>query len=107
MLRADLVTELIGKFKEKNIETIIYSNANTINEYLYTVDTKFWISYYDLQKKIPDHWYTDTDQEAAQNEEFTEKIIGWQFTEKGIGEDTKYPVDLSLVDNKFFKEFVK
>ena len=105
--RADLVTELIDKFKEKNIETIVYGNANTINEYLYTIDTDFWVAYYDLQKKIPDIWYTDTDQEPAQNQEFTDKIIGWQFTEKGIGEGKKYPVDLSIVKNEFFKDFIK
>lgn len=105
--RADLATELIEKFKEKNIDTIIYSNANTINEYLYTIDTNFWVAYYDEKKKVPDHWYTDTDQEATENTEFTDKIIAWQFTETGIGEKTKYPVDISLVNNEFFKKFVK
>ena len=105
--RADFVSNLISKFKEKNIETIVYSNANLINEYLYELDTKFWIAYYDLKHKIPNYWYTETDQEAAQNEEFTNKIIGWQFTETGIEKETEYPVDLSVVKNEFFKKYVK
>ncbi len=105
--RDELITELINEFSKRKIETIVYSNANTINEYLYTIDTKFWIAYYDLKKEIPDYWYTESDQEAAKNTEFTDKIIGWQFTEKGIGEKPKYPVDLSLVENEFFREFTK
>lgn len=104
--RAGLATELIHKFKEKNIETLIYSNANLINEYLYTIDTKFWVAYYDLEKKIPEHWYTDTDQEAAQNRKFTDKIIGWQFTESGAGDEIPYPVDISVVKNSYFQKYV-
>ncbi len=105
--RAELVSNLITMFKEKNIETIVYSNANLANEYLYEIDTKFWIAYYDLQHKIPEYWYTATEQEAAQNDEFTSKIIGWQFTETGIEKNDKYPVDISIVDNNFFKKYVK
>jgi len=105
--RAELISNLISKFKEKNIETIVYSNANLINEYLYTIDTNFWIAYYDLKYEVPKYWYTETDQEAAQNEEFTNKIIGWQFTEKGIEKGTEYPVDLSIVKNNFFKKYIK
>lgn len=105
--RAELVTNLIGKFEEKGIETIVYSNANIVNEYLYEIDTKFWIAYYNLEYKVPNYWYTETEQEAAQNEEFTSKIIGWQFTEKGIDKESKYKVDFSIVDNKFFKEYCK
>lgn len=105
--RAELITSLINKFKEKNIDTIVYSNANLINEYLYEIDTKFWIAYYNLEHKVPNYWYTETDQEAAQNEEFTSKIIGWQFTETGIEKNTKYEVDFSVVENNFFKEYCK
>lgn len=104
--RASLATELIQKFKEKDIETLIYSNANLINEYLYTIDTKFWIAYYDLAQKVPNHWYTETDEEAAENKEFTDKIIGWQFTESGAGDDIPYPVDISVVKNAYFKKYV-
>lgn len=104
--RANLASELIQKFKEKNIKTLIYSNAKLINEYLYTVDTKFWIAYYNLEKKIPDYWYTETNQEAATNKEFTDKIVGWQFTESGAGDDIPYPVDISVVQNAYFKEYV-
>ena len=105
--RAELVTSLISKFKEKNIDTIVYTNANLANEYLYEIDTKFWIAYYDLKNEIPKVWYTETDQEAAQNENLKSKIIGWQFTENGIEKNKRYSVDFSVVDNNFFREFVK
>lgn len=105
--RAELVSNLISKFKEKNIDTIVYTNANLANEYLYEVDTKFWIAYYDLKNEIPKVWYTETEQDAAQNEELKSKIIGWQFTENGIEKNTDYPVDFSVVDNNFFMEYVK
>jgi hypothetical protein len=102
--RADLIEELVEKFQKNNIETIVYSNANTANKYLSNINAKFWVAYYDKKNKIPDNWYTDTDQEAAQNEEFTNKIVAWQFTETGI--DKNYPVDLNIVKNTFFKKFV-
>lgn len=105
--RAELVSNLIIKFKEKNIDTIVYTNANLANEYLYSIDTKFWVAYYDLKNEIPKVWYTETEQEAAQNEELKSKIIGWQFTETGIEKETEYPVDFSVVDNNFFREYVK
>ena len=105
--RATLLSELVVKFKEKNIDTIIYSNANLANEYLYTVDSKFWIAYYDLEKKVPNHWYTETDQEPATNLEFMNKVVAWQFTETGAGEEINIEVDASIVKNEFFREFVK
>ena len=105
--RASLVSSLIEKFNEKNIETIVYTNANLANEYLYTLDTKFWLAYYDLKNEIPKVWFAETDQEAAQNEDLKNKIIGWQFTETGIEKNSKYPVDFSVVDNDFFIKFVK
>ena len=105
--RAELVSSLILKFKEKNIDTIVYTNANLANKYLDEVDTKFWVAYYDLKNEIPKVWYTETEQEAAQNENLRAKIIGWQFTENGIEKNTKYSVDFSVVDNNFFREFVK
>ena len=105
--RAGLLSNLISKFNEKNIETIVYTNAKIANEYLYEVDTKLWIAYYDLKNEIPKVWYTETDQEAAQNEYLKTKIIGWQYTETGIEKNTKYPVDFSVVDNNFFREYVK
>ena len=95
------------KFKENNIETLIYSNAKTANEYLYNIDSKFWVAYYPKEKKIPNYWYTDTDQEPVSNIEFTNKIVGWQFTENGAEEDIKEQVDVSLVKNEYFRNFVK
>lgn len=105
--RAELLSELISKFKEINIETLIYSNARTANEYLYSIDSKFWIAYYTLDKKVPKYWYTESGQEPANNIEFMNKVVGWQFTENGAGDEIKASVDASLVDNKYFKSFVK
>lgn len=105
--RGLLAQELVDKFKSQGIETIIYSNAKTASEYLYYVDTKFWIAYYDLKKEVPDYWFTKTEHEAVENEELMNKTIAWQFTEDGAGKEIEYPVDISIVDNNFFKTFVK
>lgn len=105
--RAELVSTLISKFAEKDIETILYTNAQIANEYLYPINTNFWVAYYDLKNEIPNNWFSDTDQEAAQNEELINKIIGWQFTETGIEKDTKYEVDFSIVKNEFFKKYLE
>lgn len=105
--RAIIAEELVQKFKEENVETLIYANAKYASDFLYTVDSKFWLAYYDLQKQIPYKWYTETDQEAASNEELMNKLVAWQFTETGAGEQIPYSVDVSLVDNTFFRTFVK
>lgn len=105
--RAIIAEELIQKFKEENIETIIYANAKYASDFLYQVDSKFWLAYYEKQKQIPRKWYTDTDQEAASNEELMNKLVAWQFTEEGAGKEIPYSVDVSIVDNTFFRTFVK
>ena len=105
--RALLITELIQKFKEKNIETIVYTNANLANKYLYEIDTKFWLAYYDLKNKIPNYWLDKTNQEAGQNADLMNKVVAWQFTETGVGKQIPYEVDISIVKNEFFSEFVK
>lgn len=105
--RASLIIELIQKFKEKNIETIVYTNANLANKYLYEIDTKFWLAYYDLKNKVPDYWLDKTDQEAGQNLDLMNKVVAWQFTETGVGEQIPYEVDISIVKNEFFREFIK
>lgn len=101
-IRAELVSELIRRLNNQNIETIVYSNANIANEYLSTVDTKFWLAYYPtLNGEIPKYWYPDLDQEAAQNEILMQKLIAWQFTESGVGNVIPESVDVSLVYNNF------
>lgn len=105
--RAELLSQLVQKFKEKDIKTLIYSNATTANEYLYTVDSNFWIAYYIPENKIPNYWYTETDQEAAKNIELMNKVVAWQFTESGAGNEIEVSVDASLVKNEFFKKYVK
>lgn len=105
--RAFLAEELVQKFNNIGIRNIIYSNARTANEYLWNVNSNFWIAYYPEIGKIPDFWYTDTDQEPVQNLEFMDKVIAWQFTESGAGEEIKEKVDISLVKNNFFKQFIQ
>ena len=36
-----------------------------------------------------------------------DKLVGWQFTETGAGKEIPYEVDVSIVKNEFFREFVK
>ena len=102
--RAELVTELIKRLKYKNIDTIIYSNANTAHQYLSEIDSKFWLAYYPtLNGEIPKYWYPDLEQEAAQNEKLMSKLIAWQFTESGVGSVIPESLDVSLVYNSFIK----
>lgn len=106
--RATLVSGLIRKLKRRDIETIIYSNAKTANEYLSTINTRFWLAYYpNLNGKIPDYWYTETNQEPVQNEELMKKMIGWQFTETGVDNIIAESVDVSLVYSDFLEEYIK
>ena len=105
--RAILVEELIQNLKEENIESIVYTNANTANRYLSEIDTKFWLSYYPLEEKIPDYWYTQTNQRAAKNKELMEKMVAWQFTETGAGTQIEEKVDLNLVKRSFFEEYIQ
>ena len=102
--RAILVEELIQNLKEENIESIVYTNANTANRYLSEVDTNFWLSYYPQEEKIPDYWYTKTNQRASKNKELMEKMVAWQFTETGAGTQIEEKVDLNLVKKSFFEQ---
>ena len=103
--RAILVTELVQKLENAGIKTIVYSNANTANEFLGEVPAKFWLAYYpDYVLKIPKKWYSELEeQEATQNEELMNKMIGWQFTQSGVGAVIPHSVDISLIDKDFYK----
>ena len=106
--RKYLATELVDKFLAKGISSIIYTNANIANKYLYEVNTCFWLAYYDQKDKVPNYWYTSLeDQEPIQNEELMNKMIAWQFSESGAGKEIDLNVDLNLVKNDFFIEYVK
>lgn len=50
--RVMIINKLIERFKAENIETIIYSNAKYASDYLYTIDSKFWLAYYDQKMKF-------------------------------------------------------
>lgn len=103
--RAILVTEMIQKMEAKGLKTIIYSNANIANEFLATIPTKFWLAYYiENTTKVPTYWYSELEeQEASQNEELMSKMIGWQFTETGVGRVVPRQVDVSLIYKDFYK----
>lgn len=106
--RASLVSELIRDLKREDIETIVYSNAKTASEFLSSVNTKFWLAYYPtLNGKIPDYWYTETDQEPVQNEQLMRKMIAWQFTENGVGTVIQDKVDISLVYSDFLEKYIE
>ncbi len=106
--RKFLATELVDKFLAKGISSIIYTNANIANEYLSEVNTCFWLAYYDEENKIPTTWYTSLeDQEATKNEELMKKMVAWQFSETGAGKQIDMDVDVNLVKNDFFIEYVK
>lgn len=102
-VRAELVQELTDKLKKKKIDSIVYTNAQTANLYLSSVDTKFWIAYYPEEGAIPKYWYFDTKQEGAQNTELLKKTVGWQFSETGAGDIVRKQVDLSLFKKEFYK----
>lgn len=101
--RAELVQKLIDELEKEDIKTILYTNAQTANLYLSSVDTKFWIAYYPEEGNIPEYWYFDTNQEGAQNKELYKKTIGWQFSETGAGDEIIQKVDLSLFKKDFHK----
>lgn len=101
--RAEIVQKLINKLNRKKIDNIVYTNAQTANLYLSSLDTKFWIAYYPQDEKIPDYWYFDTKQEGAENMELYKKTVGWQFSETGAGDEIIERVDLSLFKKEFYK----
>lgn len=100
--RSEIVQKLIDKLNEKNIENIVYTNAQTANLYLSALNTKFWIAYYPEEEKIPDYWYFDTRQDGAYNMDLYKKTVGWQFSENGAGDVIKQRVDLSLFKKEFY-----
>lgn len=106
--RKFLAAELVDKFNSKGISSIIYTNANIANEYLSEVNTCFWLAYYDGEKKVPSKWYSELeDQAPTENEVLMNKMVAWQFSESGAGKEIDYKVDLNLVKNNFFIEYVK
>lgn len=88
--------------KNYGYETIVYSNANTCNTYLSSLDTKFWLAYYPEESFIPDYWYSKTSQPGASNRELLNKMIGWQFSENGVKHVIKEGIDLSIFKRTFF-----
>lgn len=101
--RSEIVQVLIDKLNDKDVENIVYSNAQTTNLYLSGLKTKFWIAYYPEDGSVHDYWYFDTDQEGASNTKMQKRTIGWQFTEHGAGDEVSEDLDLSLFKKEFYK----
>lgn len=95
------VNDLIGKLEKKNKRAILYSNANIASKYLESVQAKMWLAYYPGVSEIPDYWYSDTNGDGALNKNIITKMIGWQFTEKGIPKIVNEKVDLSIVYSNY------
>lgn len=75
----------------------------TANLYLSELNTKFWIAYYPEEETVPTYWYFDTNQPAASNKVLYKKVIAWQFTEFGVGDEIIERIDLSLFKKEFYK----
>lgn len=99
--RSELVSKLIKKLENANYEVILYSNANTCNTYLSSLNTKFWLAYYPLESFIPDYWYDKTNQPGVSNSQMMKKMIGWQFTENGVKHVISENIDLSIFKKNF------
>lgn len=98
--RAALVNELIEKLKLNNKRAILYSNAKVTSDYLSTVNAKMWLAYYPGLNEVPDNWITDIEIKGSKIESVNpQKIVGWQFTEKGI-DSINTKIDLSVVYSK-------
>lgn len=101
--RAKLVKKLLNRLEKNGYETIVYSNANTCNDYLSSLDTKFWLAYYPEEDFIPDYWYSKTSQPGASNSQMMKKMVGWQFTESGVNHVIEEKTDLSLFKREFLE----
>lgn len=99
--RYTFVNDLISKLEKENMKAILYSNANIANKYLENVQAKMWLAYYPGVSEIPDYWYSDTEGDGALNKNIISKMIGWQFTEKGISKIIDVKVDLSVVYSNY------
>ena len=95
------VNELTQKLAKKDIKSILYSNAKLANEFLENVEVKMWLAYYPGVTEIPDYWYSDTEGDGALNKKIITKMIGWQFTEKGVVGVVDKKVDLSIVYSNY------
>lgn len=99
--RYELINELVEKLEKENKNVILYSNADLANEYLTNVNAKMWLAYYPKINKIPDYWYSKTNEKCASNKEIIAKLIGWQFTQSGVENNINEKVDLSLVYSNY------
>lgn len=97
-----LINELSQKLKDRNKKVILYGNASYANKYLTQANVEMWLAYYPQIKDMPDYWYNDTEGDGAGNDELIKKMVGWQFTEKGVKEKINKEVDISIVYSNYF-----
>lgn len=132
--RVSLINRLVEEFYKIGINTIIYANGARIETYLKNANCKFWVAMYPEDNKIPTNNYkkyiieeqnkirnnpelldsstlntelnkcgTET---TSYSNEFLDKVVGWQFTESGAtGNGINTYIDLSILDNEYFKNF--
>lgn len=97
-----LVNELSQKLRAKDKKVILYGNASYANKYLTQANIEMWLAYYPKINDIPNYWYNNTDGDGAGNDELIRKMVGWQFTEKGVGGKIDKDVDISIVYSNYF-----
>lgn len=108
-IRKDYIKYIQDGLKEKNISSICYCNAKRATKYLSSLDSKFWLSYYTEDGKIPKEWYTSNkDQKATKDMELMSKQIAWQFSETGAKNNgITENIDLSLVIDAEIQKFLE
>lgn len=131
--RVPLLTQLKEAFQKEKIDTIVYVNGYRGNQYLADLESAFWVARYPENHIIPESFYEDTMRleekknllnqlldengmlkqkvevnktwKSSLQEEFLEKVIGWQFSESGAAQDgIPERIDLSIVRNSFFRQ---
>lgn len=101
--RYTLVNELMDKIRNNGMNVILYSNANIASKYLTNVNSAMWLAYYPKVTEIPNYWFSNITAEGSNNSQLISKMVGWQFTDKGIENKIQEKVDLSIVYGDFFR----
>ena len=93
----------MDKIRNNGMNVILYSNANIASKYLTNVNSAMWLAYYSKVTEIPNYWFSNITAEGSNNSQLISKMVGWQFTDKGIESKIQEKVDLSIVYGDFFR----
>ena len=131
--RVELLNSLIDKFKQDDIEIMIYANGARIETYLKDVNCVYWTAAYTLDGNIPKVFYDDfikNEEKKNKNnpsniensilnhrinlsdtdtiwysDEYLNKVVGWQFTESAAPNDgISGNIDLNLFKTEYIYE---